>query len=797
MAVRIARGTTKFKASVSAIAFVGMLGMPSWASAQETVSKSKPAAADTRAGKSEADQAESTGSDIVVTGTNIKGRTPIAPITKITREDIEKQGFTDLGQVLRSIPGNFGGGINPDTYVSNVPNDAAQSNRIGASSPNLLGLGSGATLTLVNGHRLPVAGAGISVDLALIPLVAVDRVDVLADGASAIYGTDAVAGVVNVITRRDFDGVEARARIGGAAGGLGTYTGSVLAGHNWGDFNATIGVEYFKQDHLLASERSGADLIASPSTLVGDNHRTSIYASANYSPSSSINLYVDALYMQRYEDTFRSTTAEIGEFETKASQYAVSGGARFTLSQSWSIDIFGTANSNRSQQPGSYTERASGDVFLANFDVTNTLRSVEAKATGSLVALPAGPVQAAFGIAYRNEKLRSETNSANNFSRNVKSAYAEVNIPIFGEDNNVTGIDRLTMTAAGRLDDYTDAGSVAVPKVAIEYKPISDLAFGASYSESFRAPSALDSGISYYGIIINTVTPGGTIPVLHIAGTGATLKPERSKNLNFSAEYKPGWMSGLRLFVSYYNIKYKDRIANPDPTNSYTFDITRAPPGLTQSGVSQQELVQLLSGAYSSQSYLTNVLLTATASDIAQVSMIFDARNRNISATKISGIQGSVTYNADVGYGAIGLSSSFNYIDKFADTLAPGAPSITRVGTIFSPPRFKSRTGLEWNYSRFGANLYWNYASSYRDTRVSSDIIDVRANNTFDIGLTYDLSSSGAGPLSNTRLVVNVANVLNSNPPRIAGSYFSPARWDSTNASIIGRFASIELVTKW
>ncbi|NJC00036.1 outer membrane receptor for ferrienterochelin and colicin [Sphingomonas trueperi] len=79
---------------------------------------------------------------------------------------------------------------------------------------NLRGLGSDATLTLINGHRLPYDAVNQGVDISIIPLAALERIEVITDGASALYGSDAVGGVANLILRRDYDGLLTSARVG-------------------------------------------------------------------------------------------------------------------------------------------------------------------------------------------------------------------------------------------------------------------------------------------------------------------------------------------------------------------------------------------------------------------------------------------------------------------------------------------------------------------------------------------------------------------------------------------------------
>jgi iron complex outermembrane recepter protein len=150
---------------------------------------------------------------VEVTGSNIKrvDTESAAPITIITREEIQRSGKTTVTELLRTLPINSTGGLNDIT--------SANSFSSGASSVSLRGLGSGATLVLLNGRRVapfapadPNFGQSAVVNLDSFPLDVIDRVEILKDGASAIYGSEAIAGVVNLILRKDFTG----AQIGGS-----------------------------------------------------------------------------------------------------------------------------------------------------------------------------------------------------------------------------------------------------------------------------------------------------------------------------------------------------------------------------------------------------------------------------------------------------------------------------------------------------------------------------------------------------------------------------------------------------
>lgn len=135
---------------------------------------------------------------ITVTGTHIRSidRETQHPLLVLTREDLRRTGLTDIGEIAQAIVANG------QTLNRNINNG-----NDGRELVNLRSLGFNRTLVLVNGQRWVSAIDG-AVDLSAIPMALVERVEVLKDGASAIYGSDAIAGVINIITRKDFDGAE-------------------------------------------------------------------------------------------------------------------------------------------------------------------------------------------------------------------------------------------------------------------------------------------------------------------------------------------------------------------------------------------------------------------------------------------------------------------------------------------------------------------------------------------------------------------------------------------------------------
>ena len=192
---------------------------------------------------------------VTVTGSRIK-RTEVEsqlPVTVFQREQIDALGITSAEQLLMHL--NIAGNSS-DNLASNggIVSEEQRGNN-GVSGANLRGQGADATLVLLNGRRVATHGLkGRAVDLNSFPFAALDRVEVLRDGASAVYGTDAIGGVINFITKTDYTGAQASVFADVTeAGGGNIYQANILAG--WGDLDAdrwnVFGTATFKRNEIL------------------------------------------------------------------------------------------------------------------------------------------------------------------------------------------------------------------------------------------------------------------------------------------------------------------------------------------------------------------------------------------------------------------------------------------------------------------------------------------------------------------------------------------------------------------
>jgi iron complex outermembrane recepter protein len=229
---------------------------------------------------------------IEVTGSNIKRveTEGVAPIQIVTREEIERSGKQTITEILRTLPSAGTGGLNDLTGSNSFSS--------GASSVSLRGLGSAATLVLLNGRRIapyglsdPNFGQSAVTNLDSLPLNAIERVEILKDGASAIYGSEAIAGVINIILRRDYKG--GQVSVNGATNIEGLYnTASIAGSFGIGDiasdrYNVFLNVEGFTRERV--GFRDAEDFLNRNEFFNSTRYRTGQRAFSSYAPQ--LNLY--------------------------------------------------------------------------------------------------------------------------------------------------------------------------------------------------------------------------------------------------------------------------------------------------------------------------------------------------------------------------------------------------------------------------------------------------------------------------------------------------------------------------
>ncbi len=449
----------------------------------------------------EAEDRERKLDEVTVTGSLIRALAPeSSPLDIYTREDILGSGVTTTEQFIRQLPQNFGGGSTEFASVG-LPNDTnSKGNRSFGTGANLRGLGSGGTLILLNGARLaPTSTIGDFVDVSMIPVSALERVDVLTDGASSIYGGDAVAGVMNFILRDDYEGAETSVRYGAVTDGdLSEYRLSQTLGTSWNRGNILGTYEYFSRGNLTLADRPEISAPTSNSgvpipsreafDLLPKQSRQSVVIALDQDISPSLGLSATGTYSKR---NAKSTITSVVAFDATATRStsessSLNLGTDYEISERWLVSI--SANYSQIKNDEDLYPQ-NGSPGQTNFD--SALYSTDVLLNGDLISLPAGKVKAALGLQYRSEDFIYEIDGVGtqrDGRRDVSAAFGELWIPLFSSQNAVPGINRLELSLSGRIDDYSDFGSTSNPKIGVLWSPYKDLAFRSSYSESFNPP---------------------------------------------------------------------------------------------------------------------------------------------------------------------------------------------------------------------------------------------------------------------------------------------------------------------
>lgn len=243
----------------------------------------------------ETSEAVTTVSEIIV-GSHIRGlKNSASPVVVIGRDDIDRSGYATVAEALTSMTQAFGGTYSEDSASTGADTIGANTGR--GTGVNLRGLGANATLVLVDGRRMAGAGSrGDFADVSAIPMVALERVEVLLDGASALYGSDAVGGVVNIRLRKDLDGGDTRASGGLATrGGYSTYQFGQALGHRWSSGHVMAAYEYYHHSELAGADRDftgNADL----RSLGGTDRRRATYSQ----PGNILRLNALGSYVPTY-----------------------------------------------------------------------------------------------------------------------------------------------------------------------------------------------------------------------------------------------------------------------------------------------------------------------------------------------------------------------------------------------------------------------------------------------------------------------------------------------------------------
>ena len=754
--------------------------------------------------------------EVTVTGTHIRGEIPVGTSrSTYDRKDFDKLGTATVDSLGRYMPENFSGAdslatLNTNGNVGSLQQGAA-TNIFGGAGFDLLGLGSGATLTLLDGHRIAPGGIdGSMVDVSLIPLSAIDHIEVLTDGASAIYGSDAVAGVVNIVTRRALEGAQMSIRYGrSTAGGAGEFTGSQLLGHAWSSGNVLLDYEYDDSQGLDASMRGWIGPEAGAYSLIPENHRQSLFLTGTQSLDdtafSFIGLYSTREFRMNGLDL--STSGFVPNSETGGGHANLASAAITVdrdLPAAWHLSstaMYSSMNQWRSGEE--FPEGLNGDHFESALPADSEVSGFDVSGSGRVVRLPGGALRLALGTGLRFETFRGSMPSIEPMptvseGRTDLNAYGEVIVPIFGEHFSFPGAHRLELSFADRIDSYSHFGAPSNQKWGWMWEPTPGLTLRGTQGTSFKAPliSQFDASTTSYTTLLPSSTPGGKpTDALVVNGGSQYLRPEKSKSITAGIDWTPIRWPQIRSSMTYFNITYDNRIqsqnigATPLASQPQLFALTSLNPDLNQILPFFQAPVFQQDGAGLGPSGVTAII---------------DNQLANAATTVEQGVrvEGQYTYDGGV-FGRWELSFSGNYLLVDRTSIEAYFPQATNVtDTIAEPPKFQVRGGISWQYRNLTADVMLNHASAYQNT-LFFPTQDIASWTTEDFTLMLNIPHHAGMPWRDLNLVLNIQNLADRRPPFLAipaGDIAigrSAVPFDGTNASALGRYVSFEFRKGW
>lgn len=744
-------------------------------------------------GTADEEQQELPIEEIIVTGSHIRGAGNVAsPVLRFDREAIMRSGFATLGGFIESIPQNFGGGASQDT----IGTDSAVGNNGFGSSVNLRALGPGSSLVLVDGRRLAPAGnGGRFIDVSMLPLAAIERVEVLTDGASAIYGSDAVAGVVNFILRDDYEGAQTTLRYGSVTDGdLGEVQASQALGADWDSGSTLLAYEYHSRDALFASDRDFAAASESPRSLLPEQDRHSVYANLRQELGDRVVLSGDALYSTREAFNRNAFLGLQVDERSDSEQLHASIAADVELNDAWSLNL--ATSYSEYQFDATRLETPPGaPEGLFESHVDTDVWSFDALAEGLLVEVPGGGLRLAAGGSFRKENVQPVFSDPLP-EREVTAAFGELFIPLFGPENSRPGLQALEVSLAARYEDYSDFGSDLTPKFGLRWSPAAGLSLRGTYGESFKAPVLTDLAagtellLAFIASDFGLVMDGNPLILLRAQSAMPDLKEEESSSytLGFDVERD----DGLSLSMTWYHIDFEGRVGTPLDGGFEAFFNSPEVYGQFQVLDPDAAFVNARLADATVINDLTGGVFTPSNVDIwADVSVT------NIAVEEQSGIDFTVRYPLETGAGRFDLALNGTYITKLEKRLAPGAPVIEALNLLNRPIDLRLRSSVVWSRDNLGAALFVNYMDDYRNTDAAASHISSWT--TFDSQLSYDFDGGSGGFLHGFSVSLNVQNLFDKVPPFVAsqGSPIAHPGYDSTNATPLGRFVALTATKTW
>lgn len=750
--------------------------------------------------------------EVVVTGSHIPGASSAYPIRVYTREDIDHSGAASSEEFISLLTQIYTGQSEFGT-LQTLGTGPAPANPGFGTGANLRGLGASSTLVLVDGHRLAPSGNDDFVDVSMIPFAAIERVEVLTDGASAIYGSDAVGGVVNFILRRDYGTTETSIRLGESThADARSYDTSQAIGRRWKSGGALLSLQLAghgavnNQDREF-SQRDSSALLYGPRDLSPRQLKQAFYGSLDQNLPHAIEVSTQGFYTKRRELYHGCVAPCSGGFigrlydeHASNAQYASATTLTATMSPHWKVEI----SADASQSWISF-DQTSALTPTATAALGSDLWSVTAGATGVVYEMPAGDARISFGASHRSKSFRL-ANSAGEFqSRSaVEASYTELQLPLIRPDNRISEGPRLSVTLAGRYEHYSTFGSTFNPKVGIQFAAAPALGLRASYSSAFKAPTAYQLSEFNAGRFLrvlpdNNSDSGQTLTLIRYGGN-PQLRDQTANIWTIGFDWDAP-SPGAKMKFTYFNVDYQHIIWDPATVPSASILSSQAYSGY----VSRRRSAGDPTFDTLAESVIGNGRLIGCTppspgtctEPVTDIGAIIDQRQANLASAHTSGFDWSSQQVIPFPVGKVNTDIEASYIVDYRQRVTPAADAVEIANTAGNPPRVHLRSACQWSYGRGSLRATLNFTGGY-STRGSLDVLGnplplaaVASWTTIDLQLGYN-SDRPHG----LHTWLNVANLFDVHPPHVDDRAYGFG-YDPANATPFGRVVSVQVRKEW
>ena len=723
---------------------------------------------------------------LIVTGTRVTDRTVAesqSPIDIITPEALEATGTTELATALaRALPS------------LNFPRPGMADGTSGVRPAQLRGLSPDQALILVNGKRRHISalvnvngtiGRGSSaVDLNAIPVAAIERVEVLRDGASAQYGSDAIGGVINIVLKGSGSG-------GSIALGGGRY--SEGDGEQWqlsGDAGLSLSngggsIHVAAQTgHQDMTNRSGAYQGTAPDTgnfpAVGqkafklgdpDVDQSAVSLNANFNVGENAHVYANvigsnrditsfAFYRSKNHSSQGALLAQVypdgyvPEINQDARDRSAVLGVKGATAGGWNWDISYNMGDSylgfRTQNTINYAMGVSSPHSFYDGSLQYTQQVLNADFSKAVNIGLAYPATFSFGAEHREEDWKQTPGESNSYFGSGAQGFAGFtprNAGSYNRDNNAVYVgleadltDKFSAGVAGRYEDYSDFGDQTSGKLSARYAFTDKVALRGTVASGFRAPSLAQQ---HYQAVTTNINNGvayetGTFPAAGAAAQalGAEpLKPETSLSYSLGLVLQP--VDRLYVTVDAYRIDIDDRIVLSSNLN------------IANNQAAQDLLAGLGITNVTSARYFNNAIDTST-----------------------KGVDVVGSYAIPLQASTLNLTASYNYNKTEVTRIAPNPAALNALGASLERMGRDERGRIEEGAPRdkFALNANWNLAhwdfnagaTRYGEFTARNATLPER-DQTFDPKWTLDLSANFK-PNQHWTVTVGADNALDEYP---------------------------------